>query len=185
MLISFSGFQSTGKTTATYALAKELKQRHKSTNLWTDIPRRCPLKINEEGRSDTQFWILSSMIKETLELLNIYDFVISDRTPLDCVAYEMATHELRTGNDTITDKALALYHYAKAFLQEQQAEIIWVEKGYNFVDERGRSKHSKFRELSAKWFNNVYEIALQDLDIRVVDMKEVDFGKLATEYISI
>jgi thymidylate kinase len=185
MLISFSGFQSTGKTTATYILAKELKQRHKSTNLWTDIPRRCPLRINEEGRSDTQFWIMSTMIKETLELLNIYDFVISDRTPLDCVAYEMATHELRTGKDIITDKALAMYNYARSFLREQQAEIIWVEKGYTFKEEKGRSNHTKFKELSAKWFHEVYELAYHDLNVRKVDLTKVDFDKLATEYIAL
>jgi len=184
MLISFSGFQSTGKTTATYILAQKLKQRHVSANLWTDIPRRCPFGINEHGRSDTQFWILSAMVKETLELLHIYDYVISDRTPLDCIAYEMATHEMRTGEDEITDKALSMYHYARAFLEEQQAEIIWVEKGYNFKEEHGRSNDSKFIELSAKWFNDVYELARHDLDIRIVDMKEVDFDRLATEYIN-
>jgi len=183
MLICFSGFQSTGKTTATFDLAKILKREGHSTNVWTDIPRRCPLKINEEGRSDTQFWITGRMITESLELLDIYDYVITDRTPFDCVAYEMATHELRTGSSEITPTALNLYNFSKAFLAYQQAEIIWVEKGYGFVDEVGRSNHTAFRDLSQKWFDEVYEMAKRDLPIRSVDMRELDLEKLAAELI--
>jgi len=183
MYIAFSGFQSTGKTTATFDLAKILKREGHSTNLWTDVPRRCPLKINELGRSDTQFWITGRMITETLELLDIYDYVISDRTPLDCVAYEMATHELRTGSGEITETALTLYNFSKSFLKYQQAEIIWVEKGFGFVDEVGRSNHTAFKELSQKWFHEVYQMAKRDLNIRSVDMRELDLDKLAQELI--
>lgn len=183
MLICFSGFQSTGKTTATFDLAKILKREGHSTNLWTDIPRRCPLKINENGRSDTQFWITGKMITETLELLDIYDYVVSDRTPLDCVAYEMATHELRTGSAEITQTALTLYQMSRSFLSYQQAEIIWVEKGYGFKEEYGRSNHTVFKELSQKWFNEVYEMAKRDLNIRTVDLRHMDLAKLAQELV--
>lgn len=183
MYISFSGFQSTGKTTATFALARELKKNGQSTNLWTDIPRRCPLNINQDGRSDTQFWIASRMVTETLELLDIYDYVISDRTPLDCVAYEMATHQLRTGSKEITPIALTLYQFAKSFLEIQQAEILWVTKGYGFQEEFGRSNHTEFKELSAYWFNEVYQMAKEDLNVRSVDMTELDITKLATDLV--
>ena len=183
MLICFSGFQSTGETTATFELAKILKRDGHSTNVWTDIPRRCPLKINERGTPDTQFWIASRMVTETIELLNIYDYLVTDRTPLDCVAYEMATHELRTGNKEITEAALTLYNFSKTFLKYQQAEILWVESGFGYKDEVGRSNHSEFKELSGKWFKEVYEMAKNDLNIRSVDMRYLDLDKLATELI--
>jgi len=184
MLICFSGFQSTGKTTATFDLAKILKREGHSTNVWTDIPRRCPLKINERGRADTQFWIASRMVTETIELLDIYDYIVTDRTPFDCVAYEMATHELRTGDSEITEVALTLYNFSKTFLKYQQAEIFWVEKGYGFKEEFGRSTHSKFKQLSQKWwFNEVYKMAKRDLDIKAVDMRQLDLNKLAAELI--
>ncbi len=166
-LISFSGYQSTGKTTATFHLAQELKKMGKSVNLWVDIPRRCPLPINEDGRSDTQWWIMSKMIQETLELQKIYDYVITDRTPFDCVAYEMAAK----GSYHITPRAQLMYNYLLDFMKSKRVTILWVDKGFEFKSEKGRSDNTSFQEYSAFWFTEIKDhLTLDELDVRSIDL---------------
>lgn len=171
-VISFSGFQSVGKTTATFALASELKKRGLSVNLWADIPRRCPLKINEDGGSATQFWIMSKMIQETLELANIFDVVITDRSPFDCVVYEAAT------SSGMTDRATTMLKYLYEFRTEVNMRILYVDDGYEFVMEEGRSVDGKFRELSRYYFDMVYG-QLVKVDFRIGDLRQLDLKELA------
>ena len=121
------------------------------------------------------------MVTESLELLAIYDYVVTDRTPLDCVSYEMANHEMATGSTEFTLTAATLYQYAAHFLQMQQAEILWVTQGYGFTTERGRTDHGLFKELSAKWFIETHKTASQDLPIRQVDLRELDLVALAKD----
>jgi len=134
--IATGGVQSSGKTTFIFDLARQMKVAGMSTNVWTDIPRECPLPINEDNSSLTQWWIAAAMMRRTIELGSIYDYVLSDRTALDCVMYEVA---LRGWTPT----ALALMSATIEFLLTiPKTHILWVVKGWHTEgpkEETGRS----------------------------------------------
>lgn len=169
-LISFFGSQSTGKTTATLELTNILKKNGLSANCWTDIPRECPLPFNQEGNSNTQFYISSHMTTRTLELLNIYDYVVTDRTALDCVAYEIAQQAIHTREYLWTYTATQIMNYQIDFLKKNNCKLLRVVKGWPHKMELGRTTHNEFNELSIRAFDDVYEAIRDSLDILDVDL---------------
>lgn len=173
-IISFTGFQSTGKSTATFALASELKKIGCSVNLWTDMPRRSPLATNEKGGTGTQFWIMSKMIQETLELAQIYDWVITDRTPFDCVVYEAVI------SNGFTPTAKVMLEYLKAFREYSDTKIVYVESGYDFTMEKGRSYDPDFIERSRMYFDLVYG-QMVEVDYHIEDLRQLDMKEFADE----
>jgi len=97
------------------------------------------------------------MMQETIELIDKFPFVISDRTTLDCVVYEQASTEVKTGiKKDLTKKAKNLLDISLDFLSVTEANIYYVEKGYDFVLDEHRSSHSIFIERSSYWFDIVY-----------------------------
>jgi hypothetical protein len=58
----------------------------------------------------------SKMILETLELLSKYDIVLTDRTPFDCVAYEMAVNP-GIFDTELTENAQSLYDISMTLMK--------------------------------------------------------------------
>jgi hypothetical protein len=177
MLISLCGYQSLGKSTAVYEMAHYMKVKgNVSVGIWTDLPRHCPLSINEDGRSNTQFWIAGKMITTTLELLQIHDVVITDRTPYDCVVYELAVSQ---DKDLSAPMVKALYQLTKEFYAYNSGQIIYCSGGYEHKLEAYRSDNTAFNEKSLYWFNQVYD----QVDKIQVDLKNWDMRSYLDEQI--
>jgi len=183
MIIMHGGFQSLGKTSSVLQLAGALKAQHQSVNIWTDMPRRCPLKINEDGGTLTQWWIISAMIKETLELNNIYSWVISDRSPLDSVVYENTVYTLRNG--VPSPHAGPMLTFIMDWLVAMKIHIFWVVKGYPFLMEKGRSEHSEFKELSAHFFDEIREeLKKYHIPVEEIDVTKLNYMQIAKDLIT-
>lgn len=168
MIVSFSGFQSFGKTTATYLLAAELKRRGLNLNLWTDIPRSSPIPINERGSSNTQYWIMSTMIKTYLDILSTYPLVLSDRTPFDCVVYELVNHQKATDRAVWSRTARAIYDLCLEFFRQNSHLILFTHRGFEHRVDSGRTRDNQFNELSRNWFNRVFEMLKTESGINMI-----------------
>jgi len=85
--IGFTGTHGTGKTTAAFILASQLKKKGYDVQVLSNTARSAPLHlpINEEATKESQLWIFSKMLKQELESKS--QIVICDRTLLDVLAY--------------------------------------------------------------------------------------------------
>lgn len=104
--IGVCGAQGTGKSTLAKKIVSDHKllplepfqlpnwtiQPTKSKNivLLTEVARNCPFPVltkDTEPTEKAQLWILAEQMKLELELSNLFDVVISDRTVLDIYVY--------------------------------------------------------------------------------------------------
>ncbi|MBC2712655.1 MAG: ATP-binding protein [Desulfosarcina sp.] len=101
-IIAYSGAHGTGKTTAVYELAAEIKKyKHpaKEVGIILETARRCPFPVltkTTQPTRDAQIWIFAEQIRQEMEMPLKYDVVISDRTVVDCIGYSsiMGWHDL-------------------------------------------------------------------------------------------
>ena len=110
-IIAFTGTHGTGKTTAAYAMAAKLKKTATGeVGIICEVARRCPLPYYRNGESTTreaQMWIFAEQIRCEIEAMQRYDWIVSDRTIVDAIAYSSAAgfHDLAHGQ-----LALARHH---------------------------------------------------------------------------
>ena len=89
-IIAESGSHGTGKTTAVYNKAAQLKLDCPDKKIGTHVENLafCPYPINEETTEDSQLWIFTHHIQAELFLLTHYDILVSDRTIVDCIGFD-------------------------------------------------------------------------------------------------
>lgn len=87
--IAISGAQGTGKTTLLYALAEKIKMNYPKKNLGiiSELARESPFTRNKEATFDGQLWLFNKQIMSELEKARVNDFVLSDRSIIDILAY--------------------------------------------------------------------------------------------------
>ena len=114
-IIAFSGAHGTGKTTAVYTTASQLKKSNTGdVGVILETARRCPwpiLSFNEETSREAQMWIFAEQIRRELEMVKQYDIVVSDRTIVDCIAYSSAAgfHDIAYGQVALAKSHVYLY----------------------------------------------------------------------------
>lgn len=112
-IISFTGAQGTGKTTATYQKAAELKicYPHKSIKALCDLEHACPFPINKETTREAQAWIFSNQIRQELSSLAGFDIVVTDRTIVDVIAYTQVAgfHSLTASMVAFAESYISIY----------------------------------------------------------------------------
>ena len=90
MKIAFTGTQGTGKTTSCFDLAKKMKIEHpnKRVTVFHENASQAPKgQFNKNGSIEGQLWMFTSRVCKEIELTNLFDIVICDRTILDHIAY--------------------------------------------------------------------------------------------------
>ena len=87
--LAFSGSHGTGKSTSVFKLAHELKFEFPSNTvgILMENAKHSPFKINKETTSESQIWIYSNQLQQELYLSVNYDFLVTDRTIIDAIAY--------------------------------------------------------------------------------------------------
>lgn len=95
-IIAFSGAHGTGKTTAVYSMAHELKKSQKTeVGIILETARQCPYPIcskeNAVPTKEAQMWIFSAQMQAEMNAQRRYGIVVSDRTIVDCIAYTAAS----------------------------------------------------------------------------------------------
>ena len=85
--VGLTGSHGTGKTTAAYELATELKKKGYDAEIVTEAARSHPahLPINEQATTNSQKWIFAEMLRREME--SNAQISICDRTLLDVFAY--------------------------------------------------------------------------------------------------
>ncbi len=86
-IIAISATHGCGKTTIVYSLAAHLKKLGRNVVVLNELARECPFEINQEGEDRTQIWLISKHITRELELMDRYDYIITDRSLFDAYAY--------------------------------------------------------------------------------------------------
>jgi len=108
--IAYTGTQGTGKTTSVFDSAKAAKLAYpdKSITVFHDNAARAPKGLyNKKGTAESQLWIFTNQMRTEIELTNIYDIVICDRTVFDSIAYTIWMGFIDLA-DVMFD--LAIYH---------------------------------------------------------------------------
>ncbi len=90
MKIAFTGSHGTGKTTSmfSYAHTAKLENPNSRVEVFHENASRAPKGLfNKKGTKESQLWIFTNQLRSEIELTNIYDIVVCDRTVLDPIAY--------------------------------------------------------------------------------------------------
>lgn len=145
MIVSFTGAQSTGKTTLLNSMRswKELRNYKFIDEITRDVGRK-GLKINEEGDDATQRAIMKAHCDNLEKGRNI----ILDRCSLDGVVY---THYLYL-HGKVTKETLDL---AKSIFLGTFTDydiIFYLKPEFNIVEDGVRSTDVQFRDEIAKLF---------------------------------
>ena len=113
MKIAFTGTHGTGKTTAVYDLASQLKKEHpdKSVGIIMEIARHCPLPINKNATRKSQIWMFTHQVQLEISYQISYDIVICDRSIFDVIAYTKlgGYHELSSSLESIAYQYMDTY----------------------------------------------------------------------------
>ncbi len=95
-IVAFSGAHGTGKTTAVYEMATNLKKNQQTeVGVILEVARQCPYPIISKESSTTtkesQLWIFTAQIQAEMNAQRRYGCVVSDRTIIDTIAYTAAS----------------------------------------------------------------------------------------------
>lgn len=160
MIVSFTGAQSSGKTT----LLNILKSKNKGINFIDEVTRRINreynLPINECGSSLTQLMIMADHVA------NVYrkydnDLVILDRCVVDGLVYSQWLYANRKISSAMYDLAIEIYHSIK---KEYDVIFYTDPKDVELEDDGERSANKEFRDNII----NGFEIRIKDQDNVVV-----------------
>jgi len=133
--IGLIGAQGTGKTTAAYELAAELKRRGKDVYVLSEVARSCPLPLNDAATIESQFWIMGKQL--TREQSAISEILVSDRTLMDSLIY---------GYRKYPDMFRSLKPFVKRYM-ETYAAVIYFSPNDDYLMEDGtRSVDKQFRD---------------------------------------
>jgi nicotinamide riboside kinase len=140
MRVSFSGAQSTGKTTLLNK-CKEVYKDYKFVDEVTRYVRRTyDVKINEIGGTETQLYILAEHIKNHLRS---DENLILDRCILDGYVYT----KYQVVNGKVSNQVLHAFNGVYGLLMDKLDYIFYTDPAdVKLVDDGERSVDYKFRE---------------------------------------
>lgn len=154
VIIAHSGAHGTGKTTSVYQHAAELKIMHpgKTVSVLTETARFCPYPINKNTSEHAQLWILTRQINKELSMLPLFDFIVSDRTAVDAIAYTIAA-----GFDSLAGAMVDILHHHVHIYKEIRFHKTELNK-YCHNDGIRDSSDQAYRDLIQTELLSLYEI---------------------------
>lgn len=176
MVISFSGPQSSGKTT----LLNILKEKNPEINFVPEVTRlikkKYKAKINEEGNDKTQTLIMYEHIINLIRSQD-HDVNIFDRCLLDGLIYTVYLYyEQKSISDEVMRDVLDVY---SNYISSYNVIFYTEPEDVPLVDDGERSADDKFR----KNITELFELAISDmkktLSTRVVRLKGTIEERLA------
>jgi len=174
MVISFTGAQSTGKSTLLTKLQTD--ERFRKYNFVPEITRglkkKYNLDINEDGNEFTQLLTVNS------HLYNYFDFkgkdVVLDRCILDGLVY--TTYQYHTKK-----VSKEIYNYSELLFKKLIGEldiILYTEPDIPLVDDGERSIDKEFRNTVV----NLFEEAIDHYNINVIRLSGSVDNRMKTIY---
>ena len=147
MKIAFSGTHGTGKTTAVFEKAKELKLKYpnKKVGVLSENVINCPLPINRETTLQSQLWMFADQLKKEIELSLKFDVLVCDRSLFDYVAYTWRIDE--EAGKTLFQLSLKLVDtYDVIYFKRLKNNDFAFEDGLRDTDEEFRRQIDKLLE---------------------------------------
>jgi len=149
MIVSFTGAQSTGKTT----LLNILKSKNKDINFIDEVTRRInreyDLPINESGSTLTQLMIIADHVANIFRKYDS-DLVILDRCIIDGLVYSEWLYDNNNISISMIDLATEIYHS----IYKKYDIIFYTDpKDVELVDDGERSIDKQFRDDIISSFN--------------------------------
>ncbi len=170
MLISFTGAQSTGKTTLLNACKEIYGEKYNFVDEVTRLVKRnYNVPINEEGTDITQLFIINTHIENTFKLYSPDKAgAILDRCIIDGLVY--------TGYLAMEGKVSKwVFKYAKNvfnILLPKVDKIFYTWPGdVKLVDDGERSTNTEFREKIISLFDLVFELYEDKLENKLIVLK--------------
>ena len=174
MVISFTGAQSTGKSTLLTKMQTD--ERFRKFNFVPEITRslkkKYKLDINEDGDEFTQLLTVNS------HLYNYLDFkdkdVVLDRCILDGLIYTMYQYQKKK-------IPIEMYHYTEYLFKKLIGNvdiILYTEPDIPLVDDGERSANKEFRDIII----NLFEEAINHFDIKVIRLSGSVENRMKTIY---
>jgi predicted ATPase len=157
MLISFSGAQSTGKTTLLNHCCKQVKFRkfHCVHEVTRKVKREQTVKINTGGDDITQLFIMSEHLHNHM----LVGDALLDRCVLDGMVYTKYLHEQGQVSDWVLKYTYNLY---KLLIPKLDVIFYTDPRDVKLHDDGERSVDIKFRDRVIELF----EIYRQDAHVR-------------------
>ena len=149
MRVSFTGAQSTGKTTLLNK-CKEIYKDYKFVDEVTRYVRRTyDVKINEIGGTETQLYILAEHIKNHLKL---DENLMLDRCILDGYVYT----KYQVVNGKVSEQVLHAFNSVFGLLMDKLDYIFYTDPSdVKLVDDGERSADFKFRDDIINLFDDL------------------------------
>ncbi len=158
MIVSFTGAQSTGKTT----LLNILKSKNKDINFIDEVTRRInreyDLPINESGSTLTQLMIIADHVANIFRKYDS-DLVILDRCIIDGLVYSEWLYDNNNISISMIDLATEIYHsiYKKydIIFYTDPKDVELVDDGERSIDKQFRDDIISSFDYRIKSLNNV------------------------------
>jgi len=161
LLISFSGAQSTGKTT----LLKKLKEHNAHINFVPEvtrlIKREYGVDINEDGDEMTQALIITEHYKNIHKYKQQGRSTILDRCILDGLVYTWWLEERMQLSEWCYDYAAWVYRYMNKYdviFYTDPVDVEIEDDGERSVDEVFRNEIIKEFEIHTKFHDNIVRL---------------------------
>lgn len=171
MKVSFTGAQSTGKTTLLDLLKSDEEFRY-NYEFIDEITRRMVkkgLKINEAGSNTTQLLIMNEHIKNLL-----YENAIMDRCVVDGVVYTHWLYEQGNLEKWVFDYAVNVFNRYK----DRYDYIFYLKPEFEIVDDGVRSTNTQFRDEIV----TLFEHYIDQVNIPVINLSGAVVDRLETFY---
>jgi nicotinamide riboside kinase len=159
-LISFTGAQSSGKTTLLNKCKDELPGKWYYVDEVTRyVKRRYGESINEQGTDMTQLMIINTHIENSYlinTLDNSYDGVILDRCIVDGLVYTEWLHEQGHVSKWVLDYAKEIYN----LLLPKLDIILYTDPNIPLIDDGERSINVEFKNDIVQKFENIFNTTI-------------------------
>lgn len=159
-IIAYSGTHGTGKSTAVYELAADLKKRRGGeVGVILETARACPFAICAEGQTTSmvaQRWIFSAQLQAELYMIRRYPITVSDRSVVDCIGYTAAMGAA-DGDVKWTEVAVAMAQVVQGHMDFYEQIIFRSVRHHDYLCDDGlRHQDWEFRQLVEEKMLRIY-----------------------------
>ena len=143
--IAFIGSHAVRKTNAVHSFAGAVGRSGRSVEVGREVVRDSPLGLNERASPEAQLWVITSQIRQELELRNRADVLVLDRAVIDNFAYYL---RVTNGADPFDVRPLvARWSTTYDLYVRLRPDVALVADGVRSTNERFRTEIEKILDL--------------------------------------
>jgi len=157
--LGFSGTHGTGKTTLVYGIAAALQRSGHNVAIVNETARQTQFAINDEACFLAEIDILARQIRDELDAeVRPVDFIITDRTSMDVIAYTQLAEQTGTIEKGVADDMLPL---ATRWLQTYD-KVFYIKPAFD-IEEKITESHDYDHDDGERWASYEAMKAIDDI----------------------